>query len=226
MTDYSIKRFNAYSEDELISALKKIAKKLNSEYVPGRAFQKDTGISQHTIERRFGTWKNFCEKAGLKPVYNRTGSKNDLFENLDEVWQKLGRQPRSKEMKHPLSAISHSRYLKEFGNWYETCLKFIAWKSGVSTKEIEQESKEPLLIEDEVNKHKTPRAISLSLRYQVLKRDNFKCVRCGRTPAKDIGVELHIDHKIPYSKGGKTELENLQAMCSDCNLGKGNRHSE
>jgi HNH endonuclease/Homing endonuclease associated repeat len=226
MTDYSIKRFNAYSENELISALKDIAKKLNSEYVPGRTFQKYSGISQHTIERRFGTWKNFCEKAGLKPVYNRTGSENDLFENLDEVWQKLDRQPRAKEMKHPLSAISNSRYLKKFGNWYETCLKFLAWKSGVPTKEIEQESKEPLLIEDTVNKHKTPRAISLSLRYQVLKRDNFKCVRCGRTPAKDIGVELHIDHKIPYSKGGKTELENLQTMCSDCNLGKGNRHSE
>ncbi len=225
MTDYSIKRFNAYSEDELVSALKDVAKKLNTEYVPGRTFQKYTGISLYTIERRFGTWKDFCEKAGLKPAYTRTDNKDELFENLDRVWQKLGRQPRAKEMKQPLSAISNSRYLKEFGNWYETCLQFLAWKSGVSAKEIEQESKEPLLIENGTGKHKTPRAISLSLRYQVLKRDNFKCVKCGRTPAKDVGVELHIDHKIPYSRGGETKLENLQTTCSECNLGKGDRYS-
>ncbi|MDO8664098.1 MAG: HNH endonuclease [Candidatus Liptonbacteria bacterium] len=226
MTDYSIKRFNKYSDEELISALKDVARKLDTKYVPGRAFQKHTGISEGTIEKRFGTWKNFCEKAGLKPVYMRGVDKNDLLKNLDEVWKKLGRQPRAKDMKQPLSPISHSAYLKEFGNWYETCLQFLAWKSGVSAKEIEQESKEPILVDDEATKRKTPRAISLSLRYQVLKRDNFKCVRCGRTPASNPGIELHIDHKLPYSKNGETELDNLQTMCSECNLGKSNRHSE
>ena len=224
MTDYSIKRFNKYSDEELFSALKEVATKRNTEYVPALKFQQLTGISPNTILRRFKTWKNFCEKAGLRPVYNRTDDKNELFENLDNVWKKLDRQPRSKEMKHPLSAISNSRYLREFGNWYATCLHFLAWKSGLSAKEIEQESKEPIIVEDETDKNKTPRAISLSLRYEVLKRDNFKCVKCGRSPATEVGVELHIDHKVPYSKDGKTELSNLQTTCSDCNLGKGNRH--
>ena len=226
MTDYSIKRFNKYADEELFNALKEVAQKLDSEFIPGATFQKYTGISQHTIKRRFGTWRNFCEKAGLKPAYTRGTSREDLFKNLDNVWQKLGRQPRAKDMKQPLSAISNSAYLKEFGNWYQTCLEFLAWKSGTSAKEIELESKELITIKDEADKHKTLRAISLALRYEVLKRDNFKCVKCGRTPAKDIGVELHIDHKIPYSKGGETELSNLQVTCSDCNLGKGNRHSE
>lgn len=141
MTNYSIKRFNKYSDEELFLALRRVAKELGTEYLPGRAFQKHTGISQHTIERRFGTWKKFCERADLKPAYNRTDSKNELFENLDRIWQKLGRQPRAKEMKKPLSPISNSRYLRKFGNWYDTCLQFLAWKSGMSTKEIEEESK-------------------------------------------------------------------------------------
>ena len=67
---------------------------------------------------------------------------------------------------------------------------------------------------------KTSRKISDKLRYQVLKRDNFRCCACGASPAKESSVELHIDHVIPWSKGGKTEIGNLQTLCSKCNLGK------
>jgi len=226
MTDYSIKRFNRYSDDELLAALGEVAQRLDTEYVPGRTFQDSTGISLHTIERRFGTWKKFCEKAGFKSAYNRTSSKHELLKNLNEVWQKLGRQPRSREMKRPLSAISHSRYRREFGSWHQTCVQFLAWKSGVSAKDIDKECRPSSPSNDESGRYKTARAISLSLRYEVLKRDNFRCVKCGKTPAKDLGVQLHIDHRVPYSTGGETELSNLQTTCSDCNLGKGNRHSE
>ena len=66
------------------------------------------------------------------------------------------------------------------------------------------------------------RTISDKLRYTVLKRDNFKCCACGASPAKDPSVELHIDHIIPWSKGGETALENLQTLCSRCNIGKSN----
>ena len=57
-----------------------------------------------------------------------------------------------------------------------------------------------------------------SLRYDVLKRDNFRCTICGAT-AQD-GVKLHIDHIFPVSKGGKTELNNLRTLCERCNRGK------
>ena len=65
------------------------------------------------------------------------------------------------------------------------------------------------------------RIISSALRYKVLKRDNFKCCACGASPAKDPSVELHIDHIVPWSKGGGTTLDNLQTLCSLCNIGKG-----
>lgn len=56
------------------------------------------------------------------------------------------------------------------------------------------------------------------LRYQVLKRDHYRCVICGRG-AKD-GVKLHVDHIKPVARGGKTILSNLRTLCADCNLGK------
>ena len=65
------------------------------------------------------------------------------------------------------------------------------------------------------------RSISDKLRYTVLKRDHFKCCACGASPAKDPSVELHIDHIVPVAKGGETSLDNLQTLCSKCNLGKG-----
>lgn len=60
-----------------------------------------------------------------------------------------------------------------------------------------------------------------SLRFDILKRDNYRCQICGST-AQD-GVKLHVDHIIPVSKGGKTEPSNLQTLCDRCNLGKSNK---
>lgn len=70
------------------------------------------------------------------------------------------------------------------------------------------------------SKKLSARKISDKLRYQVLKRDHFKCCACGASPSKDPSVELHIDHIIPWSKGGNTTIDNLQTLCSKCNLGK------
>lgn len=60
-----------------------------------------------------------------------------------------------------------------------------------------------------------------ALRWQVFQRDGWKCVACGRQ--SHDGLLLHVDHVLPRSKGGKDVLENLQTLCSECNLGKGNR---
>ena len=60
-----------------------------------------------------------------------------------------------------------------------------------------------------------------SMRYDVMKRDGFRCVLCGMS-SKD-GAILHVDHIIPVSKGGKTVMSNLRTLCERCNLGKSNK---
>jgi hypothetical protein len=60
-------------------------------------------------------------------------------------------------------------------------------------------------------------AIPLSIRNAVLARDENRCRLCGR------GDNLHIDHVLPYSKGGPSSIENLQVLCQTCNLRKGAR---
>ena len=63
--------------------------------------------------------------------------------------------------------------------------------------------------------------MSNSLRYDVLCRDNFRCVLCG-SEASD-GVKLEVDHIFPVSKGGKTEMSNLRTLCDRCNRGKSDK---
>ncbi|MGH1549201.1 HNH endonuclease [Leifsonia poae] len=63
-------------------------------------------------------------------------------------------------------------------------------------------------------------AMTAGLRTKVMRRDSFRCQMCGAS--RPDGVTLHVDHILPVSHGGRTVLENLQTLCADCNLGKGN----
>lgn len=62
------------------------------------------------------------------------------------------------------------------------------------------------------------KAISKKVRFDVFKRDSFKCQYCGKS-APD--VVLHIDHIQPVSKGGMNDIHNLLTACAECNGGKG-----
>ena len=64
------------------------------------------------------------------------------------------------------------------------------------------------------------KSLSKKIRFEVLKRDSFKCQYCGE-PAPD--VVLHVDHIKPVSKGGDNTITNLVTACQGCNAGKGVR---
>ncbi|MBE5935809.1 MAG: HNH endonuclease [Lachnospiraceae bacterium] len=73
----------------------------------------------------------------------------------------------------------------------------------------------------EEQKRKERNKMTDSLRYDILKRDNYRCQICGVT-AKE-GAKLHVDHIKPIAKGGKTQPDNLQTLCDRCNLGKSDK---
>ena len=76
------------------------------------------------------------------------------------------------------------------------------------------------LLEETAPPHRTRREVGPRLRYQILVRDHFRCRICGRSPATDPAVKLHIDHVKPWASGGETTLDNLQTLCETCNAGK------
>lgn len=58
------------------------------------------------------------------------------------------------------------------------------------------------------------------VRYEALKLHGGRCQCCGRSPP---AVVLHVDHIMPRHTNPELELNinNLQVLCEDCNLGKG-----
>ena len=59
-----------------------------------------------------------------------------------------------------------------------------------------------------------------NIKEEILRRDGYKCVVCGR--GKEEGFEIHVDHKIPLDKGGTNTIENGQTLCSEHNFLKKN----
>ncbi|UVT17615.1 MAG: HNH endonuclease [Nitrospira sp.] len=57
------------------------------------------------------------------------------------------------------------------------------------------------------------------MRKIVLSAYDGKCSGCRRTMRPD---QITVDHIVPVSEGGETEMENLQPMCISCNQKKGN----
>jgi diadenosine tetraphosphate (Ap4A) HIT family hydrolase len=65
--------------------------------------------------------------------------------------------------------------------------------------------------------------ISGTLRYEILKREKFRCELCGISAEKKA---LEIDHIIPRVKGGSDDQSNLQSLCYSCNSMKRDRDDE
>jgi 5-methylcytosine-specific restriction endonuclease McrA len=54
-------------------------------------------------------------------------------------------------------------------------------------------------------------------------RDGGVCWGMGKPHQLDPTVDWHPDHIVPFSKGGRTTLENLRVSCPRHNLERGNR---
>jgi 5-methylcytosine-specific restriction enzyme A len=78
--------------------------------------------------------------------------------------------------------------------------------------------KNDLIARSDSNTEKPSRYIAASVRVDVLSRDGYKCVFCGRNSQE---TSLEIDHIFPFSQGGSNKPDNLQTLCIDCNRGKG-----
>jgi hypothetical protein len=219
---FELDEYHRNTPDEvLLDDLRMTAKRLGQNSITMFEYNENGRFSCHTLCNRFGKWNSALEKAGLEKTRTLNIPNDALFHNLEEVWVKLGRQPRYSEVLKPLSKYSVDTYADRFGTWRKALEAFV--------KYINDDDATSLLIENPKRKnnkpalsHKTTRNINWRLRFVVMRRDNFKCQSCGRSPATDAGVILHVDHKIAWANGGETVPNNLQTLCLMCNIGKSN----
>lgn len=185
-----------------------------------RSYREVGKFDPTTIAARFGSWNNGLRKAGLAPNEEKNAPIEALFDNLKIVWIAKGKQPCYRDMSAPPSQFTGSTYNARFGGWRKALEEFVA---AFDQEQHDLVSSSAVVARDTVAR-RTGRDPSLSLRFLVLRRDNFRCVACGRSPATIAGLVLEVDHIVPWSKGGETLAANLRTLCFDCNRGKGASH--
>jgi hypothetical protein len=216
------------SDDELLEDLRGSAKALGRETITMAEYEEVGKTHPSTIQRRFGSWPKALELAGLKPSRSKIGITDDeLFENIKSLWISLGRQPRYNEVKAPNSQFSAGTYENRFGSWSKALRRFVEWVNSDSSDQPQQNLEGEKSVSDSAMqtasaKRRTRREISDRQRFRILVRDGFRCKACGASPLIQQGIELHVDHILPWSKGGETTDDNLESKCKQCNLGKGN----
>ena len=194
------------------------------------------GVSRGGVESAFGSWseamrvlRNELAKDGLSlaPRETKRVSDEELFAELGRIWQSLGHRPSRYEWESSAGKFAYRTYRVRFGGWVNACLSFLEWRMGgapvaINDSELVQASSAqepnlPLALKVAISRRNPPDR----LRLKVLDRDAFRCVLCGRSPATERGVVLHLDHIIPFSRGGQTVFENLRTLCENCNQGRG-----
>lgn len=203
------------SDLELLEDLRRVSQMLSATTVSMPKYNEFGKYDNSTVARRFGTWNNALIKAGLEVANEINISDERLFENILALWQYYGRQPRRSELAQLPSKISQGPYNRRFKSWTAALEAFVEYANAERT----DAPTAPSISETQPRVGRDP---SLRTRWHVLQRDRFTCCACGASPAIKFGVELHVDHIIPWSKGGETTLSNLQTLCSVCNLGKSN----
>jgi len=196
--------------------------------------------SRKPFAKRFGSWTKAVNAVGGMSGRQQKYSKDELFDEIQRLWEQFGRQPTFQEMdqKGRFSAVC---YADRFGSWTKAVHAFCNDRNSDSAltpppvlespcvPQLPNESdgnKPPVVIPSAesaplIIAHKTGRAVPKRLRWRVFARDNFTCKGCGRSPGKHT-VVLEADHIIAWTNGGETVFENLQTLCEDCNKGKSN----
>lgn len=214
-------------DEEFLADLRRSAKVLGRETITMAEYEKVGRTHPSTIQRRFGSWPKGLLLAGLQPSRSKIGIADDeLLENIRSLWICLGRQPRYNEVKAPGSLFSAGTYENRFGSWSKALGRFVEWVNTDSPSQAQEKSEDHSDASSHEQrsaiKRRTRREISDRQRFRIMVRDDFRCKACGASPLIQQGVELHVDHILPWSKGGETTDDNLVSKCKQCNLGKGN----
>jgi hypothetical protein len=224
ISEVTAPRYRVLSREEVMQALRNFANEHPGASVTLDAIAKRLGVDRSTLSGRFGKWKALLSEVGITSVkLGRRYTEEECFENILVLWTHYGRQPHFGELKHPPSTVGPKAYILRWGGWRSALSAFVEKVNDTSMPAVERNIVEPVSDNQRNATVETPpsRSIPLALRYKILVRDKFRCVICGASPAKDVTVELHVDHIHPWSLRGPNVEENLRTLCFKCNLGKG-----
>jgi hypothetical protein len=160
-------------------------------------------------------------------------------DNIEKYMSENQRKPNANELR---------LYFENLMSWVKTVfpkyrkeMKGLDWgflynkykDTHLDSKKLEQEISELMLDEDVTKKSgiyeyvltRQQKSLNIRIFSDKQKRETYEkqkgiCIKCEK---KFQIIEMHADHIIPWSKGGKTTSENCQMLCQKCNGTKSNK---
>jgi hypothetical protein len=217
------------TDDEILESLRRLADELGRSELTFRLVNERLGIGFDRLKKSWGSSGAAFRAAGLSvSTGGQRYTDEECFENLLKVWTTLGRPPKIKEMNSTPSIVGGKAYIRRFGTWNRALQAFVERVNDVSSNAdvAENEPMPNASVESRrmpLRDERGPRDAPLGLRFKVLSRDKFRCMLCGDNPPQNPNCILHVDHILPWSRGGATTEENLRTLCAHCNIGRSNR---
>lgn len=160
------------TDAELLSSLEGFAEEVDFRYFPTTEYDrwKTKIATSNTIVKRFGSWNKALRIIGIEGGHERRYTPEELIENLEVVWKELGYPPGKRRLSKYGLKISETPYKKIWGSIKSACEFIYRYHEGKISREE--------LLKDNIEKVNRD-SIPLKVRWEVLKRDNYKCAMCG-----------------------------------------------
>lgn len=219
LTDQEL-RNAVYSSPYITDAKKYFSKPNCVAYNLGKDYMNGSTIRQDYLEKVL-KWKANAENTTIEEYM----AEHQLNDNASELWAyfqniinwiKVNFKKYYKEMKGIDWGILYNNYKNKILNpdEVEKRIKILMIDSDVTKKsgifEYILSGKEKLL---------SIRAFDENTKREVYERQDGHCPVCGQV--FDI-KDMHADHVTPWSKGGRTVVDNCRMLCADCNRRKSN----
>lgn len=223
ISEVGVDQPNRYSKSELVEEFQMVKQKIGK--APTTAeFRQHSNVTIETIQRHFGGMGQARAEAGMdpEPYQRREYTDEELLDELRRVYEVTGNVPGKRAVKKHCKH-STTTYRERFGTFTEAleAAGFDApdphrntpsgeehwnWKGGKYE-----------------NQGRYYGSNWNSRRHDVLKRDGYACLVCGKTEEKsrsEHGCSLHIHHITPISEFDAPEeankLSNLTTLCPEC----------
>ena len=143
------------------------------------------------------------------------------MDNLYNVWKRKGGSVTREDLLNTKfkSKYSSAVYRRRFNGWPNTLRYFDQYLSKSDSAKV---ATLKVLTKTKIKSEK--RSLSVSEKLKVIARDGgYRCNECKRTKYEYPKLKFEFDHIEPYSAGGKSDINNIQILCYDCNRLKSNK---
>jgi hypothetical protein len=204
------------TDEDALQALRDAAEELGH---PPRARSDAVEYCDMVYYRRFGSWLNALEQAGLEPEQEQLRQEavdkvefHQVVEAIVDLAADLDRPPYEDELREDIDfTIAATQEIA--GTWAET-LRMAGFPPRYPGGLYSSPEQEPV---DDYGWN-WPQA-----RQDALNRDRFRCQDCGIKQAEHTethGTQLHVHHIKPIRSFDEPEaanfLDNLITLCEDC----------